>query len=104
MMQNAICVVVVYNIRIYSRDDSEGQRVPGVLVTAVLSNTPTTRMSARLRESKATTAKHAQLLREMLKRPENKLCVDCKRNGARGRRPGSIYDAAIEADTFNDMT
>lgn len=44
-------------------------------------------MSARLRESKATTAKHAQLLREMLKRPENKLCVDCKRNGASPRRP-----------------
>lgn len=38
-------------------------------------------MSQRFKESKATTAKHAEQLRAMLKRPENKVCVDCKRNG-----------------------
>lgn len=40
-------------------------------------------MSNRFRETKATNAKHAELLRAMLKRPENKLCGDCKRNDAR---------------------
>lgn len=33
------------------------------------------------RQDKATTERNARTLREMLKRPENKLCADCNRNG-----------------------
>ena len=40
---------------------------------------PTTTMSAK--QDKATTERHARTLRELLKRPENKACADCKRNG-----------------------
>ena len=40
----------------------------------------TTTMSAK--QDKATTERHARTLRELLKRPENKACADCKRNGA----------------------
>ena len=36
-------------------------------------------MSAK--QDKATTERHARTLRELLKRPENKACADCKRNG-----------------------
>ncbi|KAE9398631.1 ArfGap-domain-containing protein [Gymnopus androsaceus JB14] len=35
------------------------------------------------RQDKATTERHAKLLRELVKRPDNKLCADCKRNDAR---------------------
>ena len=33
------------------------------------------------KQDKATTERHARTLRELLKRPENKACADCKRNG-----------------------
>jgi stromal membrane-associated protein len=33
------------------------------------------------RQDKATSEKHARALRELVKRPENKTCADCKRNG-----------------------
>lgn len=33
------------------------------------------------KQDKATTERHAKTLRELLKRPENKVCADCKRNG-----------------------
>lgn len=33
------------------------------------------------RQDKATSEKHARTLRELVKRPENKTCADCKRNG-----------------------
>jgi len=33
------------------------------------------------RQDKATTDKFARTLRELVKRPENKVCADCKRNG-----------------------
>lgn len=33
------------------------------------------------RQDKATSEKHARTLRELVKRPENKACADCKRNG-----------------------
>ncbi|KAH9949468.1 hypothetical protein B0H21DRAFT_688323 [Amylocystis lapponica] len=35
------------------------------------------------RQDKATTEKNAKTLRELLKRPENKVCADCKRNDPR---------------------
>ncbi|KAI0809121.1 hypothetical protein BC629DRAFT_1713266 [Irpex lacteus] len=35
------------------------------------------------RQDKATTERHAKVLRELLKRPENKVCADCKRNDPR---------------------
>ncbi|CCM06485.1 uncharacterized protein FIBRA_08754 [Fibroporia radiculosa] len=35
------------------------------------------------RQDKATTERHAKTLRELLKRPENKVCADCKRNDPR---------------------
>jgi len=35
------------------------------------------------RQDKATTERHAKILRELVKRPENKLCADCKRNDPR---------------------
>ncbi|KAI0932946.1 hypothetical protein AcW1_000088 [Taiwanofungus camphoratus] len=35
------------------------------------------------RQDKATTERHAKALRELLKKPENKLCADCKRNDPR---------------------
>lgn len=35
-----------------------------------------------LRLDKATAERNARTLRELVKRPENKLCADCKRNGA----------------------
>ncbi|EPQ61165.1 ArfGap-domain-containing protein [Gloeophyllum trabeum ATCC 11539] len=35
------------------------------------------------RQDKATTERHARTLRELLKRPENKVCADCKRNDPR---------------------
>ncbi|EIN13278.1 ArfGap-domain-containing protein [Punctularia strigosozonata HHB-11173 SS5] len=35
------------------------------------------------KQDKATTERHARILREMLKRPENKVCADCKRNDPR---------------------
>ncbi|GJE99757.1 ArfGap-domain-containing protein [Phanerochaete sordida] len=38
-------------------------------------------MSAK--QDKATTDRHAKTLRELLKRPENKVCADCKRNDPR---------------------
>lgn len=38
-------------------------------------------MSARLRETKAMNAKNAEILRGLLKLPDNKYCVDCKHNG-----------------------
>lgn len=45
-------------------------------------------MSARLRETKAMNAKNAEILRALLKLPDNRLCVDCKRNGKYGVRAG----------------
>ena len=41
---------------------------------------PLAAMSSK--QDKATTERHAKTLREMLKNPENKVCADCKRNGA----------------------
>lgn len=35
------------------------------------------------RQDRATTERHARILRELVKRPENKLCADCKRNDPR---------------------
>ncbi|KZT68835.1 ArfGap-domain-containing protein [Daedalea quercina L-15889] len=35
------------------------------------------------RQDKATTERHARTLRELLKKPENKVCADCKRNDPR---------------------
>ncbi|KAK0463003.1 uncharacterized protein EV420DRAFT_1522201 [Desarmillaria tabescens] len=35
------------------------------------------------RQDKATTERFTKTLRELVKKPENKLCADCKRNGAR---------------------
>ncbi|KAF8633181.1 hypothetical protein AX15_001480 [Amanita polypyramis BW_CC] len=35
------------------------------------------------RQDKATTEKHARTLRELVKRPDNKVCADCKRNDPR---------------------
>ncbi|TRM62986.1 hypothetical protein BD626DRAFT_497202 [Schizophyllum amplum] len=35
------------------------------------------------RQDKATTERHTRQLRELVKRPENKLCADCKRNDPR---------------------
>ncbi|KAK7688121.1 hypothetical protein QCA50_008491 [Cerrena zonata] len=35
------------------------------------------------RQDKATTDRHSKTLRELLKRPENKFCADCKRNDPR---------------------
>ncbi|KDQ55007.1 hypothetical protein JAAARDRAFT_38114 [Jaapia argillacea MUCL 33604] len=35
------------------------------------------------RQDKATTERHAKTLRELLKKPENKVCADCKRNDPR---------------------
>ncbi|PIL30779.1 hypothetical protein GSI_06947 [Ganoderma sinense ZZ0214-1] len=35
------------------------------------------------KQDKATTERHARTLRELLKRPENKTCADCKRNDPR---------------------
>ncbi|KAM0745886.1 Arf GTPase activating protein, partial [Meredithblackwellia eburnea MCA 4105] len=40
-------------------------------------------MSARYTQSKAETAAHLEILKGMLKKPENKLCADCKRNDPR---------------------
>ncbi|GAA5837838.1 hypothetical protein JCM11251_004673 [Rhodosporidiobolus azoricus] len=40
-------------------------------------------MSNRYVQDKATTQRHLAILKEMLKRPENKLCADCKRNDPR---------------------
>lgn len=34
------------------------------------------------RPDKATTERNAKVLRELVKQPDNKLCADCKRNGA----------------------
>jgi len=34
------------------------------------------------KQDKATTERNAKTLRELVKRPENKVCADCKRNGA----------------------
>ena len=34
------------------------------------------------RQDKAITERNAKTLRELIKRPENKVCADCKRNGA----------------------
>lgn len=33
------------------------------------------------RQDKATTERNTKTLREFVKRPENKVCADCKRNG-----------------------
>ena len=33
------------------------------------------------RQDKATTEKNTKILRELVKKSENKLCADCKRNG-----------------------
>ncbi|GHJ89294.1 hypothetical protein NliqN6_5696 [Naganishia liquefaciens] len=35
------------------------------------------------RQDRATTERHAKLLRELVKQPDNKLCADCKKNDAR---------------------
>ena len=32
-------------------------------------------------QDKATTERHARTLRELVKRPDNKVCADCKHNG-----------------------
>ena len=32
-------------------------------------------------QDKATTERHARILRELVKRPENRVCADCKHNG-----------------------
>lgn len=39
-------------------------------------------MSMRYTQPKAEALKHTEILKAMLKRPENKSCADCKRNGA----------------------
>ena len=33
------------------------------------------------RQDKITTERHARTLRELVKRPENRVCADCKHNG-----------------------
>ncbi|GAA97646.1 uncharacterized protein L969DRAFT_94787 [Mixia osmundae IAM 14324] len=40
-------------------------------------------MSRLARDDKALNAKHAEILRALVKRPDNKICSDCKRNDAR---------------------
>ena len=35
------------------------------------------------RQDKATTEKHAKTLRELVRRPDNKVCADCKHNDPR---------------------
>ncbi|KAL8291987.1 hypothetical protein RQP46_001453 [Phenoliferia psychrophenolica] len=40
-------------------------------------------MSARYTQPKAETQRHSEILKAMLKQPENKLCADCKRNDPR---------------------
>jgi hypothetical protein len=39
-------------------------------------------MATRHVQDKATTERHARALRELVKRPDNKFCADCKKNGA----------------------
>ncbi|OJT12888.1 hypothetical protein TRAPUB_10585 [Trametes pubescens] len=38
------------------------------------------------KQDKATTERNSRTLRELLKKPENKTCADCKRNGGSGWR------------------
>ncbi|KAM0789472.1 hypothetical protein ACM66B_000292 [Microbotryomycetes sp. NB124-2] len=40
-------------------------------------------MSTRYTQSKTEAARHSEILKTMLKRPENKVCADCKRNDPR---------------------
>ncbi|ORY89800.1 hypothetical protein BCR35DRAFT_261944 [Leucosporidium creatinivorum] len=40
-------------------------------------------MSARYTQSKSEAQRHTEILKAMLKKPENKLCADCKRNDPR---------------------
>src|SRR5436190_97667 len=47
----------------------------------VLPLNPHTMSYPNPRQDKATTERHAKTLRELVKRPDNKLCADCKRNG-----------------------
>lgn len=43
--------------------------------------TPNFHLPAMVSQDKKTTEANARALREMLKRPDNKVCADCKRNG-----------------------
>lgn len=62
-------------------------RVQGLLLShasllrkALPTSTSTTTTTMR-RQDKTTTERHARILRELVKRPENKTCADCKRQG-----------------------
>ena len=58
---------------------SSAPTVHAALLPATSLPTVTGQMSHK--QDKATTERHAKMLREMLKSPENKVCADCKRNG-----------------------
>lgn len=47
----------------------------------------TTMSSTMHKPDKATTERNTKILRELVKQPENKLCADCKRNGAHAAFP-----------------
>ncbi|RXK34994.1 hypothetical protein M231_07748 [Tremella mesenterica] len=42
------------------------------------------------RQDKATTERHARLLREMVRSPDNKACADCRKNGGYSRVSGHV--------------
>ena len=44
--------------------------------------TPDFHLPAMAPQDKKTTEANARALRELLKQPDNKVCADCKRNGA----------------------
>jgi len=44
-------------------------------------SSPTPISHLMYKQDKATTERHTKILRELVKRSENKLCADCKRNG-----------------------
>ncbi|KAJ3002795.1 hypothetical protein NUW54_g5651 [Trametes sanguinea] len=62
---------------------SHRHRTASTCSSTTTTSTTHTVATMSYKQDKATTERHARTLRELLKRPENKTCADCKRNDPR---------------------
>src|ERR1700754_1917595 len=51
------------------------------------------------RQDKATTERHARILRELVKQPDNKVCADCKRNDPRW----ASWNMSVDRDSLINL-
>lgn len=58
---------------------------------------PSFRLTRSYNADRATTERHAKILRELVKQPDNKICADCKKNGKHSefKLPATVFRNTI---------